>query len=84
MAISPDTLLKNFEGEVSNFENIIDAELKTKKIYRGDAVDINYPTGMSSKHLKVLREKYMSMGWEDVTIRQCGPNESCLSFKTKS
>jgi hypothetical protein len=80
MAISPDYLNKAFNREVDEFENKIDASLSKETITKGEAITIDVPPGMNSRHFTLLKTRYTTAGWSDVKLNDDQREGSWLSF----
>lgn len=64
MAIGPEQLRHNFLKEVDEFEATIDASLlKWKFSHR---IMVYAPKGMTYEHFKILKERYLKVGWDSV------------------
>ncbi len=83
MAVSPDTLILNFEQEVRDFEKMFDKILSTKKIYPGESVSIFPPNGFNSRHAQKIKEIYVGAGWKDVVYTDTKRDGSHLEFKSE-
>ena len=82
MAVAPGQLAKNFEAEIRLMEEQIDKNLLRQKIYEGDAVRVPIPSGMSERHLEVLRRKYTAVHWKSMKSVQAGINEYELELQS--
>lgn len=81
MAIGPTELKANFEAEAIKFEPQIDALLKAQKFY-GTTVSITPPIGMNVSHYQILKEKYLDMGWGDLSWRDDQLDGTTITFYT--
>ena len=82
MAISPNQLNENFMFEVDGFEKRIDSSLASKRVSPGGSISIDVPTGMSSSHFNILKERYIKAGWSEVTLNHDQREGSWLNFKS--
>jgi hypothetical protein len=81
MAISPKHLEEAFMNEVDDFEKKIDSMLSSQKL-RGKSVNTQVPSGMSSSHFNILRERYLNVGWKDVVYNDDQREGTWLTFTT--
>jgi hypothetical protein len=80
MAVSPEYLNKGFHKEVDEFEIKIDSSLTKKTIAKGESISIDVPPGMSRKHFDLLKTRYISAGWSDVSMNSDQREGTWLSF----
>jgi hypothetical protein len=82
MAIGPHQLNEAFNREVDAYEARIDSELAKKSIGMGGTVSVDFPSGISSLHLQILRQRYLSVGWKEVKENHDQREGSWLTFKS--
>jgi hypothetical protein len=81
MAISPKMLDEKFMDEVSLFEKMLDSQLATSKFGTNKTVQISIPSGMSHAHFQILKERYKSVGWSDITWNSDQREGDWLTFR---
>jgi hypothetical protein len=84
MAIGPEQFEQKFLEELALAEGALDRKLK-EAIGRkyNDAIYIDVPSGLSVKAFKVLKEKYIEAGWEDVVWNSDQRDGESLTFRFK-
>jgi hypothetical protein len=84
MAIGPELFEQKFLEEVAHAEITLDRKLKDI-IGRthNDAIYLDVPSGLSFKVFKVLKEKYIEAGWDDVVWNSDQRDGESLTFRFK-
>ena len=82
MAIGPHQLNEAFNEEVNAYEARIDNMLAKKSVGMGGTVSVDYPSGMSSLHFQILRQRYLSAGWKEIKENHDQREGSWLTFKS--
>lgn len=67
MAISPKLLDEKFMKEVSRIEEQLDDKLTACSLGPAKRVNINVPHEMNQSHFQILKPRYISAGWKNVT-----------------
>ena len=68
MAISPNFLDVNFQEEIRGFEAYFDKKLSGMSAKKGESLNIDIPSGYSTRHHMVLKERYIDVGWTNVVL----------------
>lgn len=84
MAIGPKQLNDAFLNEVSHYEERIDSSLANRRISPGGSTVVDVPRGMTHDHFRILKERYLKVGWSDVKWNSDQREGEWLSFDTKS
>lgn len=67
MAISPNHLNEKFMEEVDYYEKYFDKQLAGKKVQPGGYTTIdNIPSGYTTAHHQILKERYIESGWKSM------------------
>ena len=66
MAVSPYELEQNFNHELDLFESQIDEDLSKYTINKGGYISLSPPLKMKETHFNLLKERYLSVGWDSV------------------
>jgi hypothetical protein len=84
MAIGPEQFEQKFLEEVAHAEVTLDRKLKDAigRKYN-DAIYIDVPSGLSAKAFKILKEKYIEAGWDDVVWNSDQRDGESLTFRFK-
>lgn len=80
MAISPKQLNQAFIDEVDYYETKLDASLVNRKLGSSNSLTVDPPSGLTSDHVKVLRERYIMVGWKDLKLNHDQREGSWLEF----
>jgi hypothetical protein len=80
MAISPRQLNEEFMHEVDLFESLLDEILAKKTITKGGRIVTGRPSGLTNDHFRILRTRYISVGWSDVKWESDQREGDWLSF----
>ena len=67
MAISPKMLEESFMKDVEELESKLDSILMKMKLSGRSSLSIDVPHGMTTDNFKVLRSRYITAGWKDVS-----------------
>lgn len=81
MATSPKHLEEAFQNEVTKFEENFDRILSSKKITKGQSVEIDVPSSLTWQHFIILKARYVNAGWSDVVWKSAQRDGDFLSFK---
>jgi len=82
MAIGPQILIENLKKEADSFESQIDDALKGHKILPGKELFITPPRGFNSTHLTMIKQRYLAVGWKDVSYQDSQHDGASLIFKS--
>ena len=80
MAISPHQLTEKFQQDVDYFEKVIDENLSKMKLAPGSSVSIPPPPSMGDAHFKVIRDRYIKAGWDDIKLSHDQRDGSYITF----
>ena len=83
MAIGPNQLNESFMEDVELYEKKIDQSLATRKIAPNSIIFVDVPPGMNSSHFRILKERYIKVGWGDVKWNSDQKEGEWLTFDTK-
>jgi hypothetical protein len=84
MAISPKILSEKFMNEVDHYEQHFDRALMSYTGTLSKLISIDVPRGMYLEHFRVLKQRYINAGWEDVTYNDDQREGTWLVFKMKT
>ena len=82
MAVSPKQLNEEFQREVDAYESALDAKLSQKQLVTGGYLNIDIPRGMTTDHFKIIRQRYLDVGWRDVKLESDQREGQWLVFKS--
>lgn len=82
MAVSPKQLNEEFQREVDAYESALDAKLSQKQLVTGGYLNIDIPRGMTTDHFKIIRQRYLDVGWRDVKWESDQREGQWLVFKS--
>ena len=63
MAISPKSLEERFQEDAAQFDAKFDNLLSTRKIAKGQSIELNIPNGYTRDHHNILEQRYINVGW---------------------
>ncbi len=67
MAISPKLLDEKFMKEVSRIEERLDEKLAACSLGPAKRVSIDVPHEMNQSHFQILKSRYITVGWKNIT-----------------
>lgn len=83
MAISPQTLRKNFHSEVDSFEKILDSTLIERKLNLGNNISISVPENMTYSHFQEIKIRYERAGWSSLSWHSDQRDGETITFIAK-
>lgn len=82
MAISPEMLNEKLKSEASIIERKLDSLLSNSHFSAGgNTVSVSIPSGMTQSHFRILKQRYVDVGWKDVVWRSEQRDGDWLEFK---
>jgi hypothetical protein len=83
MAVSPQTLRKNFSSEVDAFEKILDSILIERKLNLGNNISIPAPENMTYSHFQEIKTRYERVGWSSLSWHSDQRDGETITFVYK-
>jgi hypothetical protein len=83
MAVSPQTLRKNFSDEVDAFEKILDSILIERKLNLGNNISISVPDNMTYSHFQEIKTRYERVGWSSLSWHSDQRDGETITFVYK-